>query len=135
MKAKKRPATSSSDVNYAWAAGFIDGEGCFSYGTSPRLTVENTHLPSLLWLRRLFGVGTITKRKNLRRGRQSYSWDVSGDKCLWAITRLLPYLREKKPQAELLFEIRAKRPAERAELKQKLKDLKRPSFAHKQHQL
>jgi hypothetical protein len=135
MARKTAKAKSSSDLDVAWAAGFIDGEGCFRYSTTPRLTVENTHLPSLLFLKRMFGVGTVSKRKGLRGGRQAYTWGVSGENCLTVTMALLPFLREKKPQAELLFEIRKLRPADRAALLRKLRDLKRPSFTHKHHQL
>jgi hypothetical protein len=125
-------AKSPSNLDFAWAAGFIDGEGCFRYDTTPRLTVSNTHLPTLRWLKRLFGVGSVSASGN-HRGRPQFRWLVSGENAIEVIEELVPYLREKKPQAQLVLDIREREPSDRAELKKLLTGLKRPSYALKQH--
>ncbi len=55
-----------TELDWAWAAGFIDGEGCLYWnkGTSPALSVAQVVKAPLLVLRQIFGAGAIyTKRQ------------------------------------------------------------------------
>jgi len=72
-------------------------------GTSPTLTVSNSYLPMLLDLREFFG-GTIRSRKSSFSNRRHYEWGVCGDKTRKVLRLLLPYLREKRAQADILLQ-------------------------------
>lgn len=99
-------------LNYAWAAGYIDGEGCFDAPSGrPRLRVINTHRPSLEHLRAIFLCGTIQMQSDGmttvggHRRRTVYRWQVNGGDALNVCSLLRYYLREKRSQAEALVEL------------------------------
>lgn len=93
------------DLDYAWAAGFFDGEGCVyidrrksagmrAESHSLHLSVGQKVKQPLELLVRLFG-GSI------RQDTLIYRWHVSGPTAANALRFMLPYLTLKKPQAEL----------------------------------
>lgn len=91
----------------AWAAGFIDGEGCFSASINGRGTVRailsiSQRLPEPLNdLQRMFNAGTIAPVMN--HGNPAYILTISQkDDLLRVINRVHPYLRCKQDQAETL---------------------------------
>lgn len=108
-------------------AGFLDGEGCFSVtGSSPRVYVSNTHLPSLNNLKERFG-GTVRKRDEAKdNSRACYEWYVYGPDAIRVCKRLLLGLREKQAQAALLINwyYETRTPA-REGLNRMLKELKK----------
>ena len=108
------------DTDAAYLAGLIDGEGCLyvkPLTAFPRLyhfgglSVTNTHLATLTWLKERFG-GNI--RIKARTGNQipCGEWSIHGaDAIRSLLKRLLPYLRIKKEQAVLLLEFLGDRQA------------------------
>jgi hypothetical protein len=94
------------NADLAYAAGFIDGEGCFRIESNGAVAIRvvNTHRPTLEFLQGLLG-GSVAARKQ-RINKPQYLWAVYGDNALSATELLLPYLREKRPQAELLVTYR-----------------------------
>lgn len=107
-------------LELAYLAGLFDGEGCigfYRHGDRPTypqyiltISVVQSYRPSLESLSELFGgfVHTRKLRDKKPHHKQTYQWYVRGkatDKFLEVMT---PYLREKKAQAELALEIRAK---------------------------
>lgn len=121
-------ATGLTPTELAYFAGFVDGEGCFGYYTTPRVAVTNTYLPVLKELQAAFG-GTWSLRGNRSPDvhRTCYAWVITGGHALNAVALLLPYLREKRPQAQLLLDIPAypAHSAMRKALMQRLSELKR----------
>ena len=110
-----------TDVQLAWAAGFIDGEGTISMytkahkpyrpGYSIRLSVVNTYLPSLERLQVMFG-GSIQPLHSEERSygenwKPSFFWSCGAKATEAALTQLLPHLFVKRPQAELALEARS----------------------------
>jgi len=91
----------------AYAAGFIDGEGCFGIAKngSVSISIVNCSIPSLERVREALGRGRITSRKQ-RVNRSQYLFRVYGDDAIYCIQLLLPYLIEKKPQALTILEYR-----------------------------
>lgn len=88
-------------MNDAWAAGFIDGEGCFYAGvtsrgrTQARLQVGQNDRFALELLQELFGCGSIYV------SRDTHVWTVGkGSDLQRVIERVLPYLVVKRRQAE-----------------------------------
>ncbi len=91
---------------------------------------SNTHLPSLRFLAGLYG-GTVSRktRKDRRAHRQAYEWRCHGDRARACIHAVLPFLREKAPQAMLVLQLAQTKPGpERAALALKLSRLKRVTF-------
>ena len=100
-----------SEQEIAWAAGFIDGEGCITISRrSPNghtksvihqgvLMVANNHLPSLEHLRDIFGVGSIQ-----RTGVRGWTWHVYSGDAKSVIESVMPYLVTKRTEAEIIME-------------------------------
>lgn len=96
-----------TDLELAYMAGFVDGEGCVSVATrlkiymTPTVQVSNTNQAVLQWFLAAFG-GEIDVRRDHRPTRkQCNTWRVAGDKARRVLRALLPFLRVKKRQAEL----------------------------------
>ena len=109
----------ATDVQFAWAAGFIDGEGCLGIfnerdkrkGNSythfrPSIQVSNSNLESLKSMKRiLFNHGTVMplgKRRPRHKPVHQYSIrrQIHIVEILFA---LLPYFVTKRVQAEHLL--------------------------------
>lgn len=96
-----------TDLDLAYMAGFVDGEGCISVATrlqiylTPTVQVSNTNQAILEWFYTNYG-GNIDVRKDNRPTRkQCNTWRVAGDKARRFLTDVLPFLRIKKPLAVL----------------------------------
>jgi len=112
---------------YSYWAGIIDGEGCITiakqvnYGKKKRspnyiliLDITNTSKELLEEAKKFFGVGSVRKRwsneklKEFReQGRnisQIYQFRADRRSALKILRAVLPYLRLKRPQAELAIE-------------------------------
>lgn len=100
----------SPETDIAYAAGLIDGEGCFSISrsqdtTRTRLEVCMTDRTAVEWLYERFG-GVI-----LERERQDGAWE---DQITWRLNKrediavltkaLFPYLKTKRLPAILMLE-------------------------------
>lgn len=100
-----------SETDSAWAAGFIDGEGCIQMPHRKRkghesfslmVTAVNTDIRPLERLQCTFG-GTIMglhKGKN-PKWRRSWVWQVSHSKAEAFLLTILPWLTCKRDQAEI----------------------------------
>lgn len=85
-----------------WAAGFIDGEGCFYLrkGNYPSLTVCQTELTSLERLQSLFG-GNLREINPRGKQKQTWQWDIHGfEKVQQVAIYVWPWLIVKRPQVE-----------------------------------
>lgn len=104
-----------AETDKAWAAGFVDGEGCIALiGRSQvlkgktyqcfvlSLHVANTDIRTLERLKTMFG-GTIypTNHKNRPNNKPCWTWYCRSALAAAALDKLLPYLFSKKEQAEL----------------------------------
>lgn len=102
-------------LSIEYIAGFVDGEGCIYAQVRPnqrldtKLIITNTDLSVLKDIQEFFGCGTIRlkSRGSTDRARKTcYLYEVWAQEAADVITKLLPYLRQKKPQAELILELR-----------------------------
>jgi len=118
-------------IDLAYYAGFLDGEGYFGWTeTTCRVAVTNTYLDALIRLFLAFG-GMIYKFKDKKPGyRQRYQWQIYADSAEAAANKLMPYLHEKRRQAQIMLRVRdyPKGSRQRTYLLNKLKELK-----HKEH--
>lgn len=96
-------------LSVAWAAGFLDGEGCFTITRSaprrqfaPRIHAAQIVQEPLDKLLELFG-GHVALRDT--RHRPLWYWEVAGATAVVRVLPLLiPHLLVKRAQAEMLLE-------------------------------
>lgn len=116
----------SEDISYL--AGFIDGEGCFyigyiwhknrysAYHYVTVLKISNNDTDTLKWIHEKFG-GRIDlqhkKTKSADRNFITYNILFTGNQLTDLTDLLIPYLRNKKPQALIMKEMRATYPRKR----------------------
>jgi hypothetical protein len=106
----------SLSVDLAWAAGFVDGEGCISVVEQLKPNQRSTHrvrfqvaqnnLPVLEHLNAVLGgMGRIySMRRTAAHNRQMYMLLLDGWKAVAVVAKLAPYLVRKKQEAEVLLE-------------------------------
>lgn len=97
-------------LDWAYLAGFFDGEGCISLhsryrtdGWRVRLTISQSDY-RLRELHAKFGVGLLRRIEPTGRfrSRPSYQWIINPAKDVaWILEGILPFLVFKKAQAEL----------------------------------
>lgn len=113
---KKQVTVTLSDVDRAYAAGIIDGEGCIRIttrglrgGTGFRqgqrtlmVEVTNTDHGMIQWLRQRFGgsVSYFKENAELNR-RERWHWRIAANKALYVLDAIWPYIRTKRRQAKL----------------------------------
>ena len=106
---------SHKEVDLAYAAGIIDGEGCITItehkgkdgiGHSTyflRCLVSMNDYNIIEWLHSTFTLGSVymIKDKRLTTRKTCWCWNVGGSKCGNFLELVLPYLKLKQPQAKL----------------------------------
>lgn len=102
----------------AWAAGFVDGEGCISITVrkprraqrTPQYTAQlgvfNLDPAPLVKLHQMFG-GTIYFRSRVSHLRAVGEWRIKGKNAAWALEQLRPFLIVKREQAALAIHLHA----------------------------
>jgi len=110
------------EINFAYLAGYIDGDGCFYIDTVKSKTgdypvVHRTVLKFasvdesiMKWLQEFLGINywekvVSKKRKHLNR-RTVYEANVTGECLDKLLPRICPYLRIKKQHCEIMLEMR-----------------------------
>jgi LAGLIDADG endonuclease len=92
----------------AYAAGYIDGDGCFSirkqsiksrHKFSATFLVISTSKETMEWFKKIFG-GNILQKGSRQGHKPCYHFCVTGRKSAF-IRELIPYLVEKKEEALL----------------------------------
>lgn len=92
----------------AWAAGFIDGEGCIDLkqnkaSATARLRVTQVEREPLDKLVEMFG-GKIYPKKE-KRGRDGYEWQLLGDTNVeFALYQMLEHFTVKRKQVVFLLD-------------------------------
>ncbi len=86
-----------------WAAGFIDGEGCFTgekgKATTPHTGVTNTDLELLERLKSLFGGSIYVKKAGPLSRKVCYEWRLYGVGLMMTLYSLLSTRRQQKIQS------------------------------------
>jgi hypothetical protein len=98
----------------AYLAGVVDGEGSFGAYKDPRseciftsCKVEMNHKPTCEAFRAEFG-GSVLPRRHIGH-RACWAWRVYGCSLDAFLDRISPFLRLKRPEAELMREFRRHR--------------------------
>lgn len=104
----------------AWAAGFIDGEGCISavkqtyqkktrrdYYIRLRLQVVQNDLASLEHLKKVLGVQSSINKLGWKpsQTRPIYTLLIDGGHAIGALEKIEPFLVRKKHQARACFDL------------------------------
>lgn len=103
--------TEYNETDLAYAAGYLDGEGCFQWnGNTVSVTVDNTYPNTLMWLKKMFGgsVGRLNRKDE--NCRTTYRYRIFGFGAASLSQKVLPYLQEKAEQAKILIKIRSTAP-------------------------
>ena len=97
-----------SNPDLIWAAGFIDGEGCFTIAKMThynshriRLTVGQSNPGPLQFLKGFFGGSLYGKNRH-------YTWEVTDAAAERVIRALRPYLKVKSDEADILLRFRSR---------------------------
>lgn len=107
-------------TDYAWAAGFVDGDGCISvqlqrgpkerkrklYANIQVIVTQKTPEP-LEHFRDIFGLDTKISLYDKRRGFTHWRFAVSGSTAADVLTRILPYLVFKRDVALVALDLNA----------------------------
>lgn len=100
--------TKPAELDLAWAAGFMDGEGCFTlarntnkpdWNRRPMMVAMQKKLIPLAKLQTMFG-GTVRKSG---AGNQYFAWQMSTREMAVVIPWLLPHLVMKTEEAEIVL--------------------------------
>jgi hypothetical protein len=113
----------SDKINTAYIAGFFDGEGSITihhnYRPSPRgkspnhtlqVSVGNTEPSIPKYLHQSFG-GCLVIRPATGNWRQVTQWIVRSNGAKEFLKTVLPFLRQKYPQAELAIQFQESKPS------------------------
>ena len=87
-------------TDVAWLAGIVDGEGYVDFRGSPTIQVE-TVSPELVYEPEAMFGGSVTHR--IKKNTRVFRWSIYGKKAVELLLLMLPYLRYKKPQAEIVI--------------------------------
>jgi hypothetical protein len=105
----------SRATDIAWAAGFIDGEGCLSLTKTyragerdhlrqPRVQVTQVNRKPIDRLQELFGGKVYDDRaRKTSSGNQIYVWEESGKALIPVLNEIIPHLVLKKQEAVCLL--------------------------------
>jgi LAGLIDADG endonuclease len=93
----------------AWAAGFLDGEGCFTINgaaggrsVQPLIAVTQVRRKPLDKLAEMFG-GNVRPQRH-RQGHTYFQWVITGSRLTVMIPLVLPYLVLKKDEAQAILD-------------------------------
>lgn len=117
----------------AWLAGFSDGEAYVDFDSTARVVWTTTHRPTLELIQGRVGGALRLLQKVERSRKPRYQLAIYGPNARRVLTALLPFLVEKREQAELVLSYvpspkgRTMSPevlARRAGIKARLKELR-----------
>ena len=127
-----------NEIEKAWIAGIIDGEGCIFikkrvrsdgkckfHGYQMGITVGNTDRRMIDRLKFLTGFGSIHEviEKRESRNRKSYIWITGAKNGFIFLSKIKDYLICKKEQAEIALQIQSLISNSRNYVKEEIKNL------------
>ncbi|MHA1754494.1 MAG: LAGLIDADG family homing endonuclease [Candidatus Odinarchaeia archaeon] len=100
------------EVEKAYVAGFIDGEGCIGiYKTKSgcvesRFSMTNSNKEVLLWIKKKLGLNNKIRHIHKEAKKPRYQLDIAGNQKVSKILKIfLPYLKIKREHALLVIEL------------------------------
>ena len=122
---------SVSQNEIAYLAGYTDGEGCICVadGSTIMVSVETCYPKIVHRYYQLFGGHFSRYDREEKNSRPSFRWRAYAETAYLAIRTLLPFLREKKRQAELCLKYyNTKDLKKRTAIDNKIRELKRITY-------
>ena len=118
---------------WAYAAGYVDGEGCIRIDKyTLRIEISSCYPGCLKWLEENFGGKFSLKAVAIGPTRRSYRWIINAKDAGEFLIGILPYSKEKKTQAKLAIQfLETADKTEKAEIAAQLKALKKVIFYEK----
>ena len=100
----KSEGTGQKLIDLSWAAGLLDGEACFRIDKrgGVRVAVDSTSKSTVERLFDILGGSCSVHSRRTAAGRPVFHWRVNGKEAVSVCILLIPFLVEKKRQAELL---------------------------------
>jgi len=111
-----------TELQYAYLAGIIDGEGCIYIGSHSEnaetgaryfttcIQVTNTDKSLIDWLHAIFGglsaPYTTSQTPKIHR-KKVWVWKVTGKELTHVCQKTLPYIVAKREQLEVMLEMRS----------------------------
>jgi hypothetical protein len=106
------------DTDLAYAAGLLDGEAYIGIKKNPpkpgsdRVSASYHHCiqvrmvdeGAIKFLSDLFGGSYSLEKPHAAKGRPLYCWALGNKRAVYALAKVLPYLRVKRRQAEVVLE-------------------------------
>ena len=102
------PITEICDLDLAYLAGLVDGEGSIGITYTaiglhlPTLCIIMSHAPVIEWAAQIIGTKVRTRYPKNDRHRTQYVVRIAGKRATVLAGRLIPFLRVKGEQAHLL---------------------------------
>lgn len=112
----------------AWAGGIIDGEGCIQIsGASVSVDVQSTSRSLIEKLYSILGGKCSVESRKTVYNRPVFRWRVYGRPAVAILQKVMPYLIEKKDQADLAcsYYKYPSKSAMRKSIKRRIKTFKR----------
>lgn len=105
-------------VDLAYAAGIIDGEGCITIQKKKNKTDIRPHASLLVavastdewlcnWLKFAFGGSACQGNTKTKAGNTVWYWQITTRQAGEFLQLILPYLKMKRPQAELALQFQS----------------------------
>lgn len=125
-------------IKCAYLAGFFEGEGCFNIRINHpkkkpeashymcRICITNTNLELIQWIMENFG-GNYHKRTRNPNCKDVYHWSISGPPMVNLLHAIYPYLRGKRPHADVMLRFRStfdKNRTSRMEIPEEIKKIR-----------
>lgn len=109
----------ASETDYAWAAGFLEADGCLSLNRGGTCTVQISVVQRdpepIARLQRIFGTSYVVwgayrpKSRYNPKGRSYHTLRFTSKHALDALQKMLPYLEYKRPHAEAAIKLLERR--------------------------
>lgn len=123
---RNRIMNQPSEIEKAWFAGFLDGEGYIGivlqspHKNRPRespiyrlfVEIDSTYLPALERVRAIWGVGNIKpyyRRNQNPKWNPAWRWQVGANLASSILDSVLPYLCVKRRQAEVAIAFQSRK--------------------------
>ena len=121
--------TGLKPTEISWAAGLLDGEGCFRYVNTPSISVDALCRETIEKLHKLFGGSCTVKSRKTETNRSVFRWNICGKDAIRVSGLVYEHLIEKKEQALIVMKIMnyPRNSQTRKTLNNRLKKLKRRS--------
>lgn len=99
---------------FAWQAGIVDGEGCLTIGINRRkgrpnpnwavsISVSNTDMRILQPFQDMWEGYLVRNRESRNNWKEAYAWNCPIRNAEKFLKSILPFLRAKQNQAEILL--------------------------------